>query len=61
MFCETNSLSAKCGKAATTRLTQTYASVTALACDEHAAMWMRTKKVRGQVVRVHPNMVAEAI
>ena len=50
-----------CGQPATHRLTQQAAGVSALACGEHATFWMRTKKVRGQVVRVHPFMTVEAL
>jgi hypothetical protein len=57
--CETGSgIEGRCQQTATHRLDQTAAGVTALACDAHTAMWMRTKRVRGVVVRVHPAMVA---
>ena len=62
MRCETWSFDeGRCGQPATTRLTQRAANMTALACDHHAARWMRTKKIRGQIVRVHPLMIAEPI
>jgi hypothetical protein len=60
--CETfNIATGKCGQPATTRLTQQAAGMVALACSEHAASWLRTKKVRGQIVRVNPYIVAEAL
>jgi len=60
--CETTSgVDGRCPNVATTRLRQTAANVDALACDEHAAFWLRTKRVRGRVVRVHPFIVAESV
>ena len=60
--CETWSIGwGKCGIEATHRVTQTAANVSALACSKHVAMWTRTKRVRGQVVRVHPFVTIEAL
>ena len=62
MKCETWSIDAgHCPDPAAYRLTQTAAGVAALACAGHAARWMRTKKVRGQIVRVHPYMTIEEL
>ena len=57
--CETWSIAdGHCTETATTRLVQTAAGVNSVACDRHAAGWLRTKKVRGVVVRVFPAIVA---
>lgn len=56
--CETyNVVDGRCGAPATVRLRQSAANVDALACDEHAARWLRVKRGR----RVHPFIVAEPI
>jgi len=60
--CETWSVAdGHCPNDATVRLVQTAANVDARACDEHAARWTRTKRVRGVVVRVHPMITVEPL
>lgn len=53
--CETwSGAEGRCPNPATVRLVQTGANVDAPTCSEHAARWLRTKRVRGRVVRVNP-------
>lgn len=58
LLCETTSgIEGRCPQPAAFRLRQTAANVDALACEQHAAFWLRVKRGR----RVHPYITAEAI
>ncbi len=38
-----------------------YPALSAAACERHAAFWGRTKRVRGRLVRVNPNVIIEPL
>jgi len=60
--CDTfNIETGRCGELASHRLTHVTTGTIVLACEYHTSRWMRTKRSRGQVVRVHPYIVAEEL